>query len=274
MKKYFLVLLIIISVGLAAEQNFADYLYSLGNFPGAVYAYEQALFTEKDKARQDELKYKLALAYYYNKEFQKAADILNGLVENASPEISQQAQLELAKKYIREGWFDFAALEFQDYAIAYADDSALYLAGWSYLKDYNYDKAASLFGTLSENSANYGLAAQKLSVAALDGKKLPQKNPKTAQIMSMVIPGSGQIYAGAWQDGIVSFLLNALTISLFANALQENRTGEALIWFSLESAWYFGGAYSGYHSARKFNDRQKQVHLENLEYEYQPELLY
>lgn len=278
MKKLWSVILFCLwlTAGAATKTEFGDYLYGSGNFPGAIYAYEEALFTETNKVQQEELKYKLALAYYQNKNFPKAADLLSFLVENGTPAVKQKAQLELAKKYLKESWFDFAALEFQDYADRYNDNSAFYLAGWSYLKDHNYDKATQLFAELYESApqSNYGLAAQRLSTAAQQGKTLPQKNPKAAQIMSMIIPGSGQIYASAWQDGIISFLLNALTISLFLNSLQENRTGEALIWLSLETAWYFGGAYSGYNSARKFNDRQRQIHLENLEYEYQPEKLY
>ena len=280
MKNYLSALLIVLLLasGAAAktEQEFGDHLYELGNFPGAVYAYEKALFTETGRAQQEELKYKLAQAYYQNKNFQKATELLNFLAENGAPAIRQKAQFDLAGKYLKEGWFNFAALEFQDYAHLYRNDSALYLAGWSYLKDYNYDRAARLFADMEETfpHSNYGLAAQRLSAEARKGKNLPQKNPQAAQIMSMVLPGSGQIYAEAWQDGIISFLLNALTISLFLNAWQENRTGEALIWFSLETAWYFGGAYSGHNSARKFNDRQRQIHLENLEYEYQPEKLF
>ena len=278
MKKYLCLTLacLLLTAAAATKTEFGDHLYGLGNFPGAVYAYEEALFAETNQAQQENIKYKLAQAYYQNKNFQKAKELLNFLVENGTPAMSQKAQLDLAGKYLKEGWFDFAALEFQDYAGSYNDDRSFYLAGWSYLKDYNYDKASRLFEELGERApqSNYGLAAQRLSVAAEQGKSLPQKNPKAAQIMSMIIPGSGQIYAAAWQDGIISFLLNALTISLFLNALQENRTGEALIWFSLETAWYFGGAYSGHNSARKFNERQRKVHLENLEYEFQPEKLY
>lgn len=278
LKKIIFLLIILLATGTAAktEQAFGDRLYRQGSFERAIYAYEQALFNETDTLKKDEITFKLAKAYYQNKEFKQSADLLNALIENGGQKIRPQAQLELASEYLKERWFDFAALEFKDYANSYDDDTAFYLAGWSYLKDYNYDKAAQTFSSLNENrpSSNYGLAAKKLSAASLKGKTLPQKSPKVAQIMSMVLPGSGQIYAKSWQDGVVSFLLNALTISLFSNALQENRTGEALICLSLETAWYFGGAYSGYNSAYKYNERQHQVYLENLEYEYQPEKLY
>lgn len=272
-KAVFLCLLTAICLGAKNDTEFGDQLLRDGSFSSAVYTYERALFNETDSVKKEALTFKLAQAYYKNKNFKRSSDLLNSLVENAHPAIQRQAQWELAKEYLQEGWFDFAALEFKDYASTYNDETAHYLAGWSYLKDNNYDKAALTFQSLTAErpSSNYGLAAQKLSAAALKGKTLPQKSPKAAQVMSMILPGSGQIYAGSWQDGVVSFLLNALTISLFSNALQENRTGEALIWLSLETAWYFGGAYSGYNSAHKYNERQHRVYLENLEYEYQPE---
>jgi len=266
-----ILLIIILTTTLFAAQtdeDFANELFKQGDYPNAIFAYKKIVFynTANDKA-----KYNLARSYYLNNQQSASEEILDNLIET-SASYKKPAQKELAKQFYERKLYDRAAFELKDFSLNYKDDSALYLAGWADLKQNNYPEAAKTFGALAEKKeSSFGLAALKLKEKILQGGTLPQKNIKAAEIMSGILPGAGQIYAGNWQDGVVSFLVNGLTISILSNALQNKRNGEALLWLSLESAWYFGGIYSAGNSAHKYNEAVHNRFIEELEEEYHPE---
>ena len=255
------------------ELGFADSLYKAGDYSGAVLAYKRALYYAPDAVVTEKTKLGLAKAYFSNKQYTDAETLLNDLVEHGKLH-KKDAQWLLAAQYYQQKNYDFAAIEFKDYSDTYKDDTALYLSGWSFLKNYQYDKAALAFGSFKDRTSSaYQAAALQLQDKALSSNGLPQKNVGLAQFFSYIIPGSGQLYAENWSDAGVSFLINALTISLLSSAIQNNRTGEALIWFTLETAWYFGGVYSAGNSATKYNENVKKKQVEVLEQEYNPDKL-
>lgn len=251
----------------STDEDFADQLFQTGDYPSAIYTYKKVIFLNKSN---DNAKYKLARSFYLNGQKEESSTLLDELVENSATH-KKVSQKELARQYFKNEDFDRAAFEFKDFSQTYNDSSALYLAGWSDLKQNDYQEASKTFGVLAEKKdSNFGLAALKLKDKVLEGEKLPQKNILAAQIMSGILPGSGQIYAGNWQDGLVSFLVNGLTISLLSNALQGKRSGEALVWLTLETAWYFGGIYSAGNSVHKYNEAVRTRFIEDLEDEYHP----
>ncbi len=253
-----------------SELGFAQEQYSNGDYHTAIGGYKRALYYAADPLTAEKAKLGLARAYFNAKQYTDAETLLNDLIEKGRS-FKKEAQWTLATQYYEQQNYEFAALEFKDYGDSYKADTALYLSGWAYLKDYQYEKAAHAFSLFKDRTNSpYQTAALQLEGHALKGKDLPQKNTGLAQFFSYIIPGSGQLYAENWGDATVSFLINALTISLLCNSLQNNRTGEALIWFTLETAWYFGGVYSAGNSASKYNENVKLKHVEVLEQEYNP----
>jgi TM2 domain-containing membrane protein YozV len=89
------------------------------------------------------------------------------------------------------------------------------------------------------------------------------KNPRTARILSMIIPGSGQIYAGYPGDGLISFGLHALAIGgaglAFINGLYI--TG----WiggFGVLQKLYFGGNHRAAELAEEKNRLKKESFIQ------------
>ncbi len=68
------------------------------------------------------------------------------------------------------------------------------------------------------------------------------KNPKTARILSMIIPGSGQVYSGYLGDGLISFSLHLLALSGAGFAFSQGLFITGWIGgFGLLQKLYFGG---------------------------------
>lgn len=69
----------------------------------------------------------------------------------------------------------------------------------------------------------------------------PQPSAEQARWMSTFLPGSGQLYAGAWQDGAASLALNAGLATLLAGAVRsQDWVGTGLV-VAFGSRYYLGG---------------------------------
>jgi hypothetical protein len=250
----------------ATPEGFAQYLVSQNEPALAVYSYQQSIYTAAP-AERPALKLKLAKLYESLHQNDKAIALYNDLIDNA-PVLEKQGRGGLAQLYLRLKEYDRAQYELTQYASMYDDAQAKHLSAWAALNAGDFVVAERQWTELSLTSNAYQVAAGELKQKPLAFQQLPQKNITGAQWLSAFLPGAGQVYAENWQDGLVSFLVNGLTISLLANAIQNNRTGEALIWGTLETAWYFGGIYSAGNSAQLYNKRVKTRFLEDMNETY------
>jgi len=92
------------------------------------------------------------------------------------------------------------------------------------------------------------------------GRHLKQKSPLLAAGMSVVLPGSGRIYAGDWKDGLVSILIIGSTGFGAYRAFLKEGKGSALAWIysGLSFGFYLGNIYGSYQSARLNNIKKIQ----------------
>jgi hypothetical protein len=88
---------------------------------------------------------------------------------------------------------------------------------------------------------------------------MPHRSPALAGILSAVIPGSGQTYAGAWPDGLAALVVNGGLIGAGWQLAQREQ------WFGLglvglfELGFYGGNIMSAVNNAERFN-RQAWQH--------------
>lgn len=74
-------------------------------------------------------------------------------------------------------------------------------------------------------------------------RKINRKNPKTAQVMSMVLPGAGQFYAGDIKNGFNSLGLNAVMAWWFIYTLQKTTFGDAVLSTGSWVFRYYAGGF-------------------------------
>lgn len=91
------------------------------------------------------------------------------------------------------------------------------------------------------------------------------KNVKMARVLSMILPGSGQVYAGSAGQGIVSMILNAAAITFtvysFNVGTYFTAAGSA---FSIFGRFYSGGGRNAEKTALKKNYERSKVFNEQL----------
>jgi len=83
--------------------------------------------------------------------------------------------------------------------------------------------------------------------------ELPRKSPALAGTLSAVIPGSGQVYAEHYGDGVTSFIVNGLFIAGTIVAIRQENYPVAAIVGGIGLPFYIGNIYGAANAATKWN---------------------
>ncbi len=101
---------------------------------------------------------------------------------------------------------------------------------------------------------------------------LEPRRPALAGAMSAVLPGSGQLYAGAHRDALSAFLVNGVLIgSTTALALRGQYVGAGLTGI-LALSFYTGNIYAAVNATHKRNRRAEEQRLQALAEEHEMRL--
>jgi len=122
-----------------------------------------------------------------------------------------------------------------------------------------YDLAERLFLSLVNDNPQ----AKAELVAIFKDARFNQPNPSIAFLMSMLVPGSGQVYAGEWKKGANSFLINALFIALDIVVIRELSVLDGLVTAVPWSVRFYVG---GWVNALQLSEKKMQ---ENKDADFQ-----
>jgi len=103
--------------------------------------------------------------------------------------------------------------------------------------------------------------------------KNPKKSVMKATLLSFVMPGLGQVYAGDARRGIMDFALTAGAAYLIYDAFHDKRYVDASLIFSfLFNRFYIGSISNAQRLAQARNEQAKRVWLAKISNKYFPEL--
>ena len=174
--------------------------------------------------------------------------LINAAWFGAPDGLTDSCVLSLARSYIDMGSYP-AARGVLD-SLKEDVPVKLTLAGWSYLLERDFESARGLFASVGKDS---------LADLATSCRETHWKSPRTAAIMSAVIPGSGQIYAGGYRQGVTSFLLHGLIGYLTYRAVDDRRYFEAAAAiYTGFSRFYVGNIMSASSLAREHNQEKME----------------
>jgi len=187
---------------------FADKQFELKNDRLALKEYQRVLFFNDGK-NLDYIYTQIATIYFRQQNYLQAAHNYE-LAYKTSKSDSLKTELIFKKAscYILDNKFRMATFELMNLPdstnIQYNNRKRFYFAV-CYWGLEEFDKAKDSFLSIIPDKK----AADKEKIEQLFAKKknLYRPNPKTAKIMSMILPGSGQIYSGDIKNGLNSVLL-------------------------------------------------------------------
>ena len=237
----------IIVLALCCQLTLADSLYAHGYYETARVEYLRTFFfhPEREQELGPRLRYAISLL---NTDEAKGIEELTSIVDEY-PDMPDSIRIEIAQQYIQINRY-YLAIRLLN------DTSDKKLLGLAYLLDDQVLKARNTFTEIGD----YEIAAQIDEFV-----KGPKKSGKTAVLLSLILPGAGQVYAGDYRRGFMDFSMNLGSAYLLYNAVRQHKYVDAgLVFFFLLNRFYYGSLHNARQSALKYNERQRQEWLQDM----------
>lgn len=262
----YIILALISGFGATAQNNserihFSEYLITQGLYEEAIYESNQVLELKLTKPQTDSVLYFKGWAKYNLKQLSSSSETL----QKVSPESEFYPKSQLFGSYnlIHIGNYDQATTVLNHFQKSNETEEHFSLFLKSGIQLLKRDMGA--YRTIAEQLPRdyYGFAKEldflNNIAASLEDKK--PKSPVLAGILSGIIPGSGQIYAGKTGQGIAAMLM---TSGLAVVALENyNKRGpekfETIFFDSVFTLFYVGNIYGAAFSAKLANEENNEL---------------
>ncbi len=253
---------------LQKQFDFAKTLYDKEDYFDAVTEFKRLLFFDKDSAYTFEANYMIGKCYKEGAKFSKA--ILYFTYAEWSAHNSDElydCRISIIRTNILRRTTSNAIMLLdslqKDSRFKDKLNDIYYWKGWAYIFADNWEQASETFGKISNE--------QPLKI--LCDKVISERYSVTvANILSVVIPGAGQIYTGNILSGMLSFGWNLLWGYITVNSIVENRVLDGI--FVGDLLWlrfYFGNLQNAKKFAIERNIEISNKALSYLQYKYQGE---
>ncbi len=239
--------------------RFGKEQFALGNYKAASLAFERVRYFGRGLYLTSTLDHLARIEAKYGR--LEHAISLYGQASLSAETVNEQAWFTLRKcaLLIQSGNPQFAKIELLGIPDGVEDSLFRYqnfLLGVEAFSVYEFEQSRTSFkAAVSHDTIKARLKIDSL-FDALAGIRHP--NPRTARLLSMIIPGAGQFYAGDIKNGINSFLLTgafiALGITVALNYSILDGIASAVPWFQR----YYMGGYQRAENIARNRLRQKQ----------------
>jgi hypothetical protein len=237
----------VILVALMCQLTLADSLYVHGYYEEARIEYMRAFFLHPELKQEigPRLRYAISLTQLDEVE---GVEELNSIVSDFT-DLSVDVKAEIARQYIHlvRNYLAINLLH---------DTEEKELLGLAYLLD---DQMVNARNTFLE-SGDHELAGE-----IDDYIQSPRKSEKTAVLLSLLLPGAGQTYAGNPGQGFRDFTLNLGSAYLLYNAIRQHKYVDAcLVFFFLLNRFYLGSLHNAQQAAISHNEKLRQEWLDAI----------
>ena len=255
-----LLLLLVVAPPVYAERNplsFADSLTEEADYYRAITEYKRFLHDSPTNTLAPYAQLAIAQNLISGQRWQQADMALEKVwkLYPDSTEATTAKQLYADVAYDR-GDYEAAQLRYQELK---DNETNGYKIGLAQLQQAKLEEARTSFAKLPAP------LNQQLSLSLDEYQQLPRKSPQLAGTLSAILPGAGQLYTERPRQAGIAFALNAAFIYGAVEAWNNEDYAVAGILSLFEIGWYGGNIYNAMNNAHKFNRRQEQVFLENLQ---------
>lgn len=247
---------------------FAQSLFEAGEYYRAVGEFQRFLFFQPQHPLVSEAQLTIGLAFFCGERWLQAFEVFRRVARAApDPALRPEASLWMAETRAHGGDQPEALRLYgeliQQYPGSATAGRAAYLVGWSHLRQRQWAEARQAFAQVDADSP-YRASAERLAAALDLPPDLPQRSPALARILSTVLPGAGQVYAGQRLDGLIGLGLHGAMIAGTTAAVLAGLEGAAGV--GAFFTWGFYRAQTSYaaNSARDFNAQAEERFIGQL----------
>jgi putative component of membrane protein insertase Oxa1/YidC/SpoIIIJ protein YidD len=236
--------------------SFVKQLEKENDYQSAILEYKRLIYYEKDSDVKIKLLFHLAICYYHTGGYNEYSTVYKKLL---SYPINKDCKDSLvyfqSLVYLKQKNYLNAGLLLNSIKPADAKfkSDIAYLQGIFLLKQHEWSQAEILMKQVFPVSDHYPEALKCYNILS-DYEKLPLKKPAVGLISSMVLPGSGYIYANRPVTGFTAMLLNGLFIWAASDAYRSKQYGIFFTASFIGIGWYIGTAIGSRESVIDFNN--------------------
>ncbi len=229
----------------------ADSLYSHNLFDVAYIEYERAFFFNPELEPDPQKRVKYAISLFHSDQYRGIREF-HSILQN-KPGLAPELKIDIACCYLDSGYAHEASGLF-------IQTGEKRLLGYTFLFDNRLYSARDVFGSIGDSVIVDEINAHL---------EMPKKSLRTAALLSIICPGTGEIYAGNTHLGIRDFLLNLGSGYLIYNAVKQKKYIDATLVFSLLfNRFYLGSIHNAQVSAEKTNEKSRQIWLNQMKNTY------
>ncbi len=250
-------------------------LFNNNDYYRAITEFKRYNFFIKNKHNNDMASYYMGLSYFKGGEFKKAKNVFYSILESDNNDFIEDSYIRLGdisfqrefQKVVQHKYYDFSLPDFNpdnyfhylnNYRTAgkYSDE-ALSKILFSYMLNFNLGKSAYFMNSMKFRDKKYKSIVYDLKKDFYRIKNVSEKSAAFATVLSIVIPGAGQIYAGEVKEGFIALGVNASFITLSILAYKNYSKFVGLLLGYYELTFYFGNINNAQHAVNKYNENQR-----------------
>ena len=202
--------------------DLGDHFFQQKNYYAAITEYKRTLFLDSSQD-SSVIIYKMAETYYTWGKLEESGNILTTILDDSTNENLTVRPLALLASIYWDNYDYDALLILLDKLNSVLDEPARseieYVRGWTYIYQTDWAEGIRVFESLNE-SARIPLINDLDKIY-----ELPQKSVFLATVLSSVIPGAGQLYAGNYENFIYA--------ALFIGSI-----GSSMLWDMYQKAYF------------------------------------
>lgn len=232
-------------------KGFADEQFALANYKLALKEYQRVLFFDDNK-QYNSLYSRIGSIYFQDSDFESALRYFDYALRVENDD-SCKLELIFKKALCNFKWGRFLdglneLLDLPDTQSQYLTHKKNIYFGICYYGLDDYENSRIHFSTLVDSAGKAEIDGLFSEIINFNKKFRPEK----VELMSMILPGLGQIYTGETLSGMNSFfLLAGVTAYAFFTALNYNLVDGLLIMTSWFYRYYTGGYTNAHEFARR-----------------------
>jgi tetratricopeptide (TPR) repeat protein len=249
----------VIVIGEEVQMGLGDGFMAEGEYYRAITEYKKFLMLFPDSPQAPKALFQIGMAYYQGEEYLDAAHAFARVRQSYSADFFVRAAFQEGVSYAKLGRHHEAIAAFERakaYDITHPNAANAQLG--QALATFDLGNAdgcrRELLQFLDRHTGDPRTAGVKEALGELDRyQERPRKSRLLAGTMSAIIPGSGQMYAERYRDGLMALTVNSLFIAGTVVALNDENYPLAAIAGGVGLPFYFGNIYGATNAASKYN---------------------
>ncbi len=240
----------------------ADHYVKLKNYDAAITEYKRFLFFQPDDDRVPEIYHRIGILQRNLGLLREAIEsIRQAVIRTSDKEQKSEYRINLAVTLIANKDYDLAGLELIKVLIRNPSEAlykrTLFLQGVTYTYQFRWEEAQEILKNYSQD--------EKLDELFQKTDNLPYKSKLVAKILSGILPGSGQIYAGNWKSGLNAFALNSAFGYVTVDSILDQNYVDAIMWtYFIFQRYYQGNLYRAGRAVDEYNDEVNRSFADSI----------